>query len=79
MSIRRMNISSRSAAGFGLIGLMVLALGLFALKQMAEMRKESNDVDQNWLPSIVSLSSLNAGMQRTRALTARVTRARPIR
>ena len=72
MSIRRMNISSRSAAGFGLIGLMVLALGLFALKQMAEMRKESNDVDQNWLPSIVSLSSLNAGMQRTRALTMRM-------
>ena len=72
MSIRRLNISSRSAAGFGLIGLMVLALGLFALKQMAEMRKESNEVDQNWLPSIVSLSSLNAGMQRTRALTMRM-------
>ena len=72
MSIRRLNISSRSAAGFGLIGLMVLALGLFALKQMAEMRKESNEVDQNWLPSIVSLSSLNAGMQRARALTMRM-------
>ena len=72
MSIRRLNISSRSAAGFGLIGLMVLALGLFALKQMAEMRKESSDVDQNWLPSIVSLASLNSGMQRTRALTMRM-------
>ena len=69
MSIRRLNISSRSAVGFGLIGLMVLALGLFALKQMAEMRKESSEVDQNWLPSLISLGNLNGGMQRMRALT----------
>lgn len=72
MSIRRLNISSRSAVGFGLIGLMVLALGLFALKQMAEMRKQSREVDENWLPSLVSLGNLNAGMQRTRALTMRM-------
>ena len=72
MSIRRLNISSRSAVGFGLIGLMVLALGLFALKQMAEMRKESSEVDQNWLPSLISLGNLNGGMQRMRALTMRM-------
>ncbi len=72
MSIRRLNISSRSAVGFGLIGLMVLALGLFAVNQMAEMRKQSREVDENWLPSLVSLGDLNAGMQRTRALTMRL-------
>jgi methyl-accepting chemotaxis protein len=73
MSIRRLNISSRSAIGFGLIGCMVLALGLFALRQMAEMHKQSSEVDGNWLPSLVSLGNLNAGMQRTRALTMRTT------
>jgi methyl-accepting chemotaxis protein len=72
MSIRRLNISSRSAIGFGLIGFMVLALGLFALNQMGEMRKQSSEVDQNWLPSLISLSNLNDGMQRTRALTMRM-------
>nr|WP_181297390.1 methyl-accepting chemotaxis protein [Pseudomonas sp. Q2-TVG4-2] len=73
MSLRQMSISARSSAGFGLIGLLVLALGVFALKQMAEMREASSEVDQNWLPSLVSLADLNAGMQRTRALTMRMT------
>ncbi|WP_407291021.1 methyl-accepting chemotaxis protein [Stutzerimonas zhaodongensis] len=71
MSIRNLNVSARSAVSFGLIGVMVLLLGLFALKQMADMRKESNEVDQNWLPSIVSLGDLNAAMLRIRALTMR--------
>jgi methyl-accepting chemotaxis protein len=71
MSIRNLNISTRSAVGFGLIGVMVLVLGLFALNQMSDMRQESSEVDQNWLPSIVSLSELNAAMLRIRALTMR--------
>jgi len=71
MLIRNLNVSARSALSFGLIGVMVLVLGLFALSQMADMRKESNEVDQNWLPSIVSLGELNAAMLRIRALTMR--------
>ena len=71
MSIRNLNVSFRSAIGFGLIGAIVLVLGLFALNQMSEMRKESSQVDQNWLPSIVSLGELNASMLRIRALTMR--------
>jgi methyl-accepting chemotaxis protein len=71
MSIRNLNVSFRSAIGFGLIGVIVLVLGLFALNQMSEMRKESSQVDQNWLPSIVSLGELNASMLRIRALTMR--------
>ncbi len=71
MSIRNLNVSTRSVIGFGLIGLIVLLLGLFALNQMKDMRRESSEVDQNWLPSIVSLSELNAAMLRIRALTMR--------
>ena len=71
MSIRNLNVSFRSAIGFGLIGAIVLVLGLFALNEMSEMRKESSQVDQNWLPSIVSLGELNASMLRIRALTMR--------
>lgn len=72
MSIRNMSVSIRSAAGFGLIGLIVLVLGLFSLNQMAEMREKSSQVDQNWLPSIVSLGELDASMLRIRALTMRL-------
>jgi methyl-accepting chemotaxis protein len=71
MSIRNVSVSVRSAIGFGLIGVIVLVLGLFSLSQMSDMRKESSEVDQNWLPSLISLGNLNAGMMRIRALTFR--------
>ncbi len=71
MSIRNLKVSTRSAIGFGLIGVIVLVLGLFALSQMASMRKESGEVDKNWLPSIISLGDLNIAMLRIRALTMR--------
>ncbi|WP_417781644.1 methyl-accepting chemotaxis protein [Stutzerimonas xanthomarina] len=71
MLIRNLNVSIRSAIGFGLIGVIVLVLGLFALSQMSDMRKESSEVDQNWLPSILSLADLNVAMLRIRALTMR--------
>lgn len=71
MSIRNLGVSTRSALGFGLIGFVVLILGLFALSQMKDMRKESAAVDQNWLPSIISLGDLNTTILRIRALTMR--------
>ena len=71
MSIRNVSVPVRSAIGFGLIGVIVLVLGLFSLSQMSDMRKESSEVDQNWLPSLISLGNLNAGMMRIRALTFR--------
>tara|TARA_Y100000815_G_scaffold274579_1_gene309169 strand:+ start:1912 stop:3534 length:1623 start_codon:yes stop_codon:yes gene_type:complete len=71
MSIRNMNVSNRSAIGFGLIGFIVLMLGVFALSQMREMRQEAGQVDQNWLPSITTLGALKSEVMRIRALTMR--------
>ncbi len=71
MLTRNISISIRSAIGFGLIGIIVLALGIFALNQMKEMRKGSAEIDQNWLPSIVTLGDLNTDIMRIRALTMR--------
>jgi methyl-accepting chemotaxis protein len=71
MSIRNLNVSSRSAMGFGLIGFIVLMLGLFALSQMKDMHHESGQVDQNWLPSITALGALKSEVMRIRALTMR--------
>ncbi len=78
MSIRNLTIGKRSALGFGLIGLLVLFLGLFALNQMANMRKESREVDENWLPSIMAISELNMTVMRIRALTLRMTVAEDV-
>jgi len=72
MSIRSLTIGKRSTLGFGLIGLLVLFLGLFALNQMTNMRNESKEVDENWLPSIMALSELNVTVMRIRANTLRL-------
>jgi len=72
MSIRSLTIGKRSTLGFGLIGLLVLFLGLFALNQMTNMRNESKEVDEIWLPSIMALSELNVTVMRIRANTLRL-------
>lgn len=71
MSFRNLSVSTRSAIGFGLIGAIVLVLGLFALGAMKDMRKESSEVDMNWLPSSITLGDLNSDILRIRALTMR--------
>jgi len=71
MSLRNVNVSMRSAIGFGLTGIIVVVLGLFALSQMKDMRQESSQVDQNWLPSTTALGALKSEIMRVRALTMR--------
>lgn len=73
---RDMKVAPRAALGFGLIALVVLLLGLFALNQMSVMREQSRDVDENWLPSILALSELDRTMLRIRAVTLRLSAVR---
>ena len=72
MLVRNMNVSQRSALGFGLIALVVLLLGLFALKQLGEMRSEAEQMNSVWVPSILALNDLNQHTLRTRIHTLRV-------
>ena len=72
MFIRNMSISRRSALGFGLIGLIVLLLGLFALRQMTLIRDEGAQVSTQWLPRIEALDALNQHTLRTRVHTLRL-------
>ncbi|WP_120995192.1 methyl-accepting chemotaxis protein [Stutzerimonas urumqiensis] len=71
MFLRNLKVSYRFALGFGLIALLVLVLGVVATARMADMRKESLEVDQNWLPSITALGELSTATMRLRALTMR--------
>ncbi|MCE0916095.1 methyl-accepting chemotaxis protein [Pseudomonas mosselii] len=72
MSLRRLNIAPRAGLGFGIMALLVVALGSFALQQMTSMRQQSEQVDNNWLPSVISVGRMTQDMLRIRALTLRL-------
>ena len=72
MSLRRLNIAPRAGLGFGLVALLVFALGAFSLLQMSSMRQQSEQVDSNWLPSVISVGQISQDMFRIRALTLRL-------
>ncbi|MEJ5862639.1 methyl-accepting chemotaxis protein [Pseudomonas farsensis] len=72
MNLRRLNIAPRAGLGFGIMALLVVALGSLALKQMTDMRQQAEQVDDNWLPSIISVASMTQDMLRIRALTLRL-------
>ena len=72
MTLRNINIAPRASLGFGLVALLVLLLGSFSLLQMSEMNKQSADVNENWLPSVLSLGEMSQDILRLRALTLRL-------
>ncbi|MCU1723092.1 MULTISPECIES: methyl-accepting chemotaxis protein [unclassified Pseudomonas] len=72
MSLRSLNIAPRAGLGFGLLALLVVALGTFALSQMANMREQSDQVESNWLPSVINVGQMSQDMLRVRALTLRL-------
>jgi methyl-accepting chemotaxis protein len=72
MSIRSLNIAPRAALGFGVLAMMVFGLGAFALLQMSNMRAQSDQVDDNWLPSVMAVGDMSQDMMRLRALTMRL-------
>ena len=72
MSLRNLSIAPRAALGFGLVALLVLLLGAFSLLQMSEMRKQSEAVDQDWLPSMMALGEVSQDILRLRSVTLRL-------
>ena len=72
MTLRRLSIAPRAALGFGLVAALVLLVGSFSLHQMSSMDDQAAEVDQNWMPSIVSLSEMTQDVLRLRALTLRL-------
>ncbi|MGA9702498.1 MAG: methyl-accepting chemotaxis protein [Pseudomonas sp.] len=72
MNVRSLNIAPRAGLGFGVLALMVFALGGFALLQMANMRQQSDQVENNWLPSVMAVGEMSQDLLRVRALTLRL-------
>lgn len=70
--LRNLNLATRSALGFGLIGGLVLILGLFALLMIQRMELQSALVTERWVPSILQLDALDTAVQRAGVMTFRL-------
>ncbi|MFV9681318.1 methyl-accepting chemotaxis protein [Pseudomonas sp. NY15367] len=71
MSLRNLAIAPRAALGFGLVALLVMLLGIFSLMQMGEMRERSDEINDNWLPSVLAIGDVSNNILRLRAITLR--------
>ncbi|CAM3804100.1 methyl-accepting chemotaxis protein [Ectopseudomonas alcaliphila] len=71
MSLRNLSIAPRAALGFGLVALLVVLLGIFSLTQMGEMREQSDEINENWLPSVLAIGDVSKDVLRLRAITLR--------
>ncbi len=60
--IRNMNLGTRLATGFGILALIILIQGGVALSKMSNMNDRQNEVDENWLPSIMAIANLRYNM-----------------
>ena len=72
MTLRSMGVAPRAALGFGLVAVLLMALGAFSLVQMSSMREQAAEVDDNWLPSVVAVGDMNQNLMRLRTITLRM-------
>ena len=61
-----LNIASKLTAAFLSIVAMTCGLGLFAMSEMGEVRKHSNELATRWLPSVEVLGDIEADIARFR-------------
>ncbi|QQN52791.1 methyl-accepting chemotaxis protein [Stutzerimonas balearica] len=70
--LRQLSIALRAGIGFGVVALLVFLLGGFSLQQVSTMQRESQEVNDHWLPDIIQLSELNQEFLRIGAATLRL-------
>ena len=73
MNLRSLNIAPRAALCFGLITLLVIALGGFAYVQLGKLRGTEQDIEKNWLTSVqtadgIQIALLDARLESIRLL-----------
>ncbi|PWB35125.1 methyl-accepting chemotaxis protein [Pseudomonas sp. SDI] len=71
MWLRQLRIGLRSTLAFSSLGLVLLLLGGISLDQMNRMDDRSDEVNRNWLPSILAVNDMSAASMRIRAMTLR--------
>jgi methyl-accepting chemotaxis protein len=73
MRFRAISIGKRAAASFGITTLILLLTGAFCISGMWNLHKATKDINEHWLPSIVTLQSVttNIGHMRLESLRFR--------
>ncbi|KIH83077.1 methyl-accepting chemotaxis protein [Pseudomonas batumici] len=72
MDLRSLKIAPRSTLCFGVIAVVVAALGLFGLHQLSNIRTESELIERDAIPGIVSVDNLALQLARVRVETLRL-------
>ncbi|MBV6659702.1 methyl-accepting chemotaxis protein [Pseudomonas yamanorum] len=72
MNLRSLGIARRSVLCFGVIATVVAVLGLFGLYQMSGIRAESEQIEQESIPGIISSDNLALQLTRIRAEALRL-------
>jgi len=77
MNLRNLRIGVRAAIGFAILTALCLAVGLIGLLQMQRMNAMSDEINDNWMPSVAAVSSIGQTVGRVRALGLRVLISEP--
>ncbi|MGN2435992.1 methyl-accepting chemotaxis protein [Pseudomonas syringae] len=72
MILRKLNLAPRSALCFGIFCLMIVALGVLALRQAALLNTAEKFIEENVLPSVKLLGSLDREFVAIRGNNARL-------
>ncbi|UFH50371.1 methyl-accepting chemotaxis protein [Pseudomonas sp. KNUC1026] len=72
MNLRLLNIAPRAALCFGLITLLVIALGGFAYVQLGKLRTTEQDIEKNWLVSVQAADDLQIALLSARLESIRL-------
>ncbi len=71
MNLRNFPIAIRLSAGFAVVALLAVLLGILALKSMSTMREQAVVVEETWVPELRYLTELNQNFMRFRIFTLR--------
>jgi len=70
--IRQLSIGARASAAFGLIGILTLILGIFALNRMGAIETQLNIISDKQVPSVDNVNDLDREFLRVRIHSANV-------
>ncbi|MDH4606623.1 methyl-accepting chemotaxis protein [Pseudomonas syringae] len=72
MNLRSLNIAPRAGLCFGLITLLVIALGGFAYVQLGKLRGTEQDIEKNWLTSVQTADGIQIALLEARLESIRL-------
>ncbi len=72
MSLSNLSLKSKTLGAFGLVLLIVTALGLTSINRLSAMNDKAADIRDNWLPSTAALGHLLSAVKDSRIGEARV-------